>query len=147
MVNIEKRRLFYVAMTRAKKKLLFSYSSVNRKEKGLTISMFLSEVVESMNLVQVQGIWLQRIITFQLSLSNSGGIVYDLCCCTQKMLIICYPTLSLTTNWLYYLFYEFTKHTFTDIQTTYSLRLQSISLSLSLLYMWCSNVLHHALCK
>ena len=46
-----RRRLFYVAMTRAKKKLLFSYSSMNRKEKGLTVSMFLSEVQESMQLI------------------------------------------------------------------------------------------------
>lgn len=40
-----KRRLFYVAMTRAKKRLIFSYATKNLKDKNQTISRFLSELI------------------------------------------------------------------------------------------------------
>jgi DNA helicase-2/ATP-dependent DNA helicase PcrA len=45
-----KRRLFYVAMTRAKKQLTFSFASKNLKEKNQTLSRFLSEIIADQNL-------------------------------------------------------------------------------------------------
>ena len=45
-----KRRLFYVAMTRAKEKLICSYSIKNLKDKNQTLSRFLSELISDQDL-------------------------------------------------------------------------------------------------
>ncbi len=47
----ESRRLFYVAMTRAKEYLQISYAKMNDNGKGLTGSLFASEILEETNIL------------------------------------------------------------------------------------------------
>lgn len=74
-----KRRLFYVALTRAKQRIIFSYAGKNLKEKNQTLSLFLSEIVADQGLTildkqvakeEINAFVMQEMLGFDLRLNR-----------------------------------------------------------------------------